>query len=197
MGNTVIIKPAPQDPLAVIKLGEVLNSIFPPGVVNVIIGSSPDIGAALVDSPDVNMISFTGSSMVGSKIMESGGKTMKRLLMELGGKGALIMTEDCDIQAAVGGIASVWGFHSGQICTAPTRVICHKSIYEETVNTLKATSEFMTVGDAREESTLVGPVITEAHRDRVEAFIQSGIDDGAEVIVGGERPDMNLSLIHI
>ena len=189
MGNTVIIKPAPQDPLAVIKLGEVLNSIFPPGVVNVIVGSSPDIGAALVDSSDVNMISFTGSSMVGAKIMESGGKTMKRLLMELGGKGALIMTEDCDIQAAVGGIASVWGFHSGQICTAPTRVICHKSIYEETVATLKAISEFMTVGDAREEGTLVGPVITETHRDRVESFIQSGIDDGAEVIVGGERPD--------
>jgi acyl-CoA reductase-like NAD-dependent aldehyde dehydrogenase len=186
MGNTVIIKPAPQDPLAVIKLGEVLNSIFPPGVVNVVVGSSPEIGAALVDSADVNMISFTGSSMVGAKIMESGGKTMKRLLMELGGKGALIMTEDCDIQAAVGGIASVWGFHSGQICTAPTRVICHKNIYEETVNTLKVTSEFMTVGDAREEGTLVGPVITETHRDRVEAFIQSGI----EVIVGGERPGL-------
>ena len=120
---------------------------------------------------------------------------MKRLLMELGGKGALIMTEDCDMQAAVGGIASVWGFHSGQICTAPTRVICHKSIYEETVATLKATSEFMTVGDAREEGTLVGPVITETHRDRVESFIQSGIDDGAEVIVGGERPDRDGYLI--
>ena len=114
---------------------------------------------------------------------------MKRLLMELGGKGALIMTEDCDVQAAVGGIASVWGFHSGQICTAPTRVICHREIYEPTIEALSAVSEFMTLGDAREESTLVGPVITESHRDRVEAFIQSGIDDGAEVVVGGERPE--------
>ncbi len=189
MGNTVVIKPAPQDPLAIIKLGEVLDSVFPPGVVNVIVGSSPAIGEALVDSTDVNMISFTGSSAVGSKIMEAGGKTMKRLLMELGGKGALIMTDDCDVQAAIGGIASVWGFHSGQICTAPTRVICHKNIYESTVEALKATSEFMTVGDARDEATLVGPVITETHRNRVEEFIQSGIDDGAEVIVGGERPD--------
>jgi acyl-CoA reductase-like NAD-dependent aldehyde dehydrogenase len=188
MGNTAVIKPAPQDPLAIIKLGEILNDILPPGVVNVIVGSSPDVGAALVDTKDVDMISFTGSSTVGAKIMESGGKTMKRLLMELGGKGALIMTEDCDVQAAVGGIASVWGFHSGQICTAPTRVICHRDIYEPTIQALKAVSEFMTVGDAREEGTLVGPVITESHRDRVEAFIQSGIDDGAEVVVGGERP---------
>jgi acyl-CoA reductase-like NAD-dependent aldehyde dehydrogenase len=188
MGNTAVIKPAPQDPLAIIKLGEILNNILPPGVVNVIVGSSPDVGAALVDTKDVDMISFTGSSTVGAKIMESGGKTMKRLLMELGGKGALIMTEDCDVQAAVGGIASVWGFHSGQICTAPTRVICHRDIYEPTIEALKAVSEFMTVGDAREEGTLVGPVITESHRDRVEAFIQSGIDDGAEVVVGGERP---------
>ena len=189
MGNTVIIKPAPQDPLAIIKLGEVLNSIFPPGVVNVIVGSSPEIGEALVASSDVNMISFTGSSSVGSKIMESGGKTMKRLLMELGGKGALIMTEDCDVQAAVGGIASVWGFHSGQICTAPTRVICHRDIYESTIEALKAVSEFMTIGDARDEATLVGPVITETHRDRVEAFIKSGIDEGAEIVIGGDRPE--------
>lgn len=189
MGNTVIIKPAPQDPLAIIKLGEVLNEVFPPGVVNVVVGSAPEIGAALVDSPDVHMISFTGSSPVGAKIMEAGGKTMKRLLMELGGKGALIMTEDCDVNAAVGGIASVWGFHSGQICTAPTRVICHRDVYDATVSALEATSAFMKVGDAREPDTLVGPVITETHRDRVEAFIQTGIDDGARVVVGGDRPE--------
>lgn len=190
MGNTVIIKPAPQDPLAIIKMGEVLDEVFPPGVVNVLVGSAPEVGAALVDSPDVNMISFTGSSPVGAKIMEQGGKTMKRLLMELGGKGALIMTEDADVQAAVGGIASVWGFHSGQICTAPTRVICHRDIYEDTISALEAVSGFMAPADPRDEATLVGPVITEAHRDRVEAFIQTGIDDGCRVVVGGERPDL-------
>ena len=89
MGNTVIIKPAPQDPLAVIKLGEVLSEIFPPGVVNVVVGSKPEVGSALVDSKLVNMISFTGSSQVGAKIFEQSGKTMKRLLMELGGKGRI------------------------------------------------------------------------------------------------------------
>ena len=189
MGNTVIIKPAPQDPLAIIKMGEVLDGIFPPGVVNVLVGSSPEVGAALVDSPDVQMISFTGSSHVGAQIYEQGGKTMKRLLMELGGKGALVMTEDCDVQAAVGGIASVWGFHSGQICTAPTRVICHRDVYDDTVAALEATSAFLKVGDARADDTLVGPVVTETHRDRVEAFIQTGVDAGARLVCGGERPE--------
>ncbi len=189
MGNTVVIKPAPQDPLAIIKMGEVLDGVFPPGVVNVLVGSAPEVGAALVDSPDVNMISFTGSSPVGARIMEQGGKTMKRLLMELGGKGALIMTEDADVSAAVGGIASVWGFHAGQICTAPTRVICHRDIYEDTIKALEGVAGFMQPGDARDEATLLGPVITETHRDRVEAFVQSGIDEGCRVVLGGERPE--------
>jgi acyl-CoA reductase-like NAD-dependent aldehyde dehydrogenase len=85
----------------------------------------------------------------------------------------------------------VWGFHSGQICTAPTRVICHRDIYADTVAALEGVSAFMKVGDARADDTLVGPVITETHRDRVEAFIQSGIDDGARVVLGGDRPDLD------
>ena len=115
---------------------------------------------------------------------------MKRVLMELGGKGALVMTEDADVNAACMGIATTWGLHSGQICTAPTRVICHRSLYEQTVDTLKAFAGFMKVGDGRDEGTIVGPVITETHRDRVEAFIAGGIDAGATAVCGGERPDL-------
>ena len=191
MGNTCIIKPAPQDPLGILLLAEAIEKAgFPPGVVNVLTGSGPEAPAALVDSPDVNMISFTGSSAIGAKIYENSGKTMKRLLMELGGKGALIMTDDADVGKAVGAIATVWGFHSGQICTAPTRVICHRSKYDETVEALKGVSGFLKVGDARDDDTLVGPVITETHRDRVEEFIQSGVDDGATMVCGGQRPDL-------
>ena len=191
MGNTCVIKPAPQDPLGILLLAEAIHDAgFPPGVVNVLTGSGPEAPAALVDSPDVNMISFTGSTQIGAKIYENSGKTMKRLLMELGGKGALIMTDDADVGAASQAIASVWGFHSGQICTAPTRVICHRSIYDQTVESLKAIAGFLKVGDALAEDTLVGPVITEVHRDRVEAFIQGGVDDGATLVVGGERPDL-------
>ncbi len=190
-GCTTIVKPAPQDPLGILLLGEAVQAAgFPPGVVNIINASGPEVPAALVDSADVNMISFTGSSPVGAKIMENGGKTMKRLLMELGGKGAAIVTDDADLSAAAGGIATVWGFHSGQICTAPTRVICHRSRYEELVETLKTYSQFMAVGDPRAEGTIVGPVITEVHRDRVEEFIKSGTDAGATLVCGGERPDL-------
>ncbi|HEX7095483.1 MAG TPA: aldehyde dehydrogenase family protein [Acidimicrobiales bacterium] len=191
MGCTVVIKPAPQDPLAILKFGELLQEAgFPPGVINIITGKGPETGAALVDSKDVNMISFTGSSAVGAKIYEAGGKTMKRLLMELGGKGALIMTKDCNFQSAISAIVSVWAFHSGQICTAPTRVICHRSLYDKTVEALKAAAGTLKIGDARERDTIVGPLISEAQRDRVESMIKRGLDEGGTLVVGGERPDL-------
>jgi acyl-CoA reductase-like NAD-dependent aldehyde dehydrogenase len=190
MGNTVVIKPAPQDPLAILKFGEMLQEVgYPPGVINIVTGKGPDTGAALVDSRDVNMVSFTGSSAVGVKIYENGAKSMKRLLMELGGKGALIMTHDCDVQAAVSAVASVWAFHAGQICTAPTRVLCHRSIYDRTVDALKNTAAVLKLGDATERDTIIGPVITETQRDRVEAMIERGVDEGGTLVCGGTRPD--------
>jgi len=191
MGNTCVIKPAPQDPLAVLEMAGVLNEVFPPGVVNVVTGEGVEASASLVESPLVDMVSFTGSTAVGTRIYEAGAATMKRLLMELGGKGALIMTEDADVGKAVAGIMTVWGFHSGQICTAPTRVICHESIYDQTVEMLSQFSGFLKVGDARDDDTHVGPVITDVHRDRVEAFIKRGVDDGARLVIGGERPDLD------
>jgi phenylacetaldehyde dehydrogenase len=191
MGCTTVIKPAPQDPLAILKFGEIIEEAgFPPGVINIITGAGPHTGSALVDSKDVNMVSFTGSSAVGVKIMENGAKTMKRLLMELGGKGALIMTEDCDVQAAVQGITSVWAFHAGQICTAPTRVLVHRSLYDQTVEALKGVAASLKVGDATARDTVVGPLITETQRDRVEAMIKRGIDEGATLAAGGSRPDV-------
>jgi phenylacetaldehyde dehydrogenase len=136
------------------------------------------------------MISFTGSSPVGAKIYENGAKTMKRVLMELGGKGALIMTKDCDVQAAVAAIASVWTLHSGQICTAPTRVICHRSLYDQTVSALRAAAGSLKVGDATQRDTIVGPLITEVQAGRVEAMIKRGVDEGGTLVVGGDRPSL-------
>jgi phenylacetaldehyde dehydrogenase len=189
MGNTVIIKPAPQDPLGSIELVRVLDEVgFPPGVVNLLTGSSPEVGAALVDSPDVDMISFTGSTVVGAKIFEAGGKTMKRLLMELGGKGAALVLADADIPGAIRNIMSVWAFHSGQICTAPTRVVAHRSVYQELVDGLAAAAGMLTTGDPLDPSTVVGPVISGAHRDRVESMIASGESEGAHIVVDGRRP---------
>ena len=100
------------------------------------------------------------------------------------------MTDDADVNAAVQAIASVWGFHSGQICTAPTRVICHRSLYDQLVSTLEAVSGMLKVGDPLDDDTLVGPLISERQRDSVEAFIRGGVDAGATLVAGGERPDL-------
>jgi acyl-CoA reductase-like NAD-dependent aldehyde dehydrogenase len=127
---------------------------------------------------------------VGIQIYESGAKTMKRLLLELGGKGACLVLDDADVKKAVAALASTWGFHSGQICTAPTRAVVHRSLYQHVVDALAATGPQLTVGDPLDPATVVGPVISEAQRDRIEGYIAIGADEGAEVVVGGKRPDV-------
>ena len=190
-GNTVIVRPAPQDPLAVIELVRIMTEEvgFPPGVIQVITGSTPATGEALVESPDVDMISFTGSTGVGTRIAEVGGRTIKRLLLELGGKGGALVLDDADVRTAVQMIGSVWTFHSGQICTAPTRAIVHRSIYDHVVEGLAKMATVLKVGDPLEKDTVVGPVISAAHRDRVEGYIKAGADEGGEIAAGGKRPE--------
>jgi acyl-CoA reductase-like NAD-dependent aldehyde dehydrogenase len=189
MGNTVVVRPAGQDPLAVIELVRMLEEVgFPPGVINVVTGSTPATGEALVASPDVDMISFTGSTAVGLRIAEAGGRTMKRFLLELGGKGAALVFDDADAATAVKAIGSTWAFHSGQICTAPTRAIVHRSRYDEVVEGLAKMAGMLPVGDPLDDTTIVGPLITGAHRERVEGYIRIGADEGAEVVAGGGRP---------
>jgi acyl-CoA reductase-like NAD-dependent aldehyde dehydrogenase len=190
IGCTVVIKPAPQDPLAVIELVEIMQEVgFPPGVVNIVTSSRPEPAAALTETRDVDMISFTGSTVVGQRIFQAGGMSMKRLLLELGGKGAAIVAEDADLAKAVAGLASVWGFHSGQICTAPTRAIVHRSRYDELVSALAAAAPTLKVGDPTSMDTIVGPVISAAQRDRIEGYIASGESEGAELVVDGRKPD--------
>ncbi len=109
-------------------------------------------------------------------------------MLELGGKGAALVLDDADIATAVGMIGSVWAFHSGQICTAPTRAIVHRSIYDQVVGGLSKMAGMLKVGDPLEADTVVGPLITSAHRDRVEGYIASGKDEGGEIVVGGGRP---------
>lgn len=191
MGNTVVIKPAPQDPLAVIRLVEVLDEVgFPPGVINIVTGSGPEVGEAIVASPHTDMVSFTGSTGVGQAIGEVAGRSMKRLLLELGGKGAALVFDDADLKRVIPQLVSTWAFHSGQICTAPTRIIAHRDVYEPLLAGMAQAAGQLKVGDPLEPDTVVGPVITEAHRDRVQAMIEQGKADGASVRAGGERPDI-------
>ncbi len=192
MGNTVVIKPAPQDPLGVLRMVELMNEAgFPPGVVNVVTGKEIAPSEAVVAHPRTDMVSFTGSTGVGQHIGSVCGAQMKRQLMELGGKGACIVFDDADLKAAIGGISSVWGFHSGQICTSPTRVIVQRGVYDHLVGGLQKAAGYMKVGDPTERETVVGPVISAAHRGRIEGLIESGVAQGATVALGGERPDID------
>ncbi|WP_190088413.1 aldehyde dehydrogenase family protein [Streptomyces melanogenes] len=191
MGNTVVVKPAPQDPLSVFRMAEALAEAgVPRGVVNVVTGSAPAVGEAAVDSPDVDMVSFTGSTAVGQRIAEVCGRGMKRQLMELGGKGAAVVFDDADVGAAVLGIGTTFSFYSGQICTAPTRVLVQRAVHDQLVEQLAAYIRYLKVGDPAAAGTVVGPVISAAHRDRVESYVELGRKEGARVVAGGERPPL-------
>jgi acyl-CoA reductase-like NAD-dependent aldehyde dehydrogenase len=190
MGCTVVVRPASQNPLAVIDLVKLMHDVgFPPGVVNVVTGSTPDTGEALVESRDIDMVSFTGSTGVGMRIGEVGGRTMKRLLLELGGKGGALVFDDANIKSAIGMIGSTWTFHSGQICTAPTRAIIQRGVYDQVVEGLSKMATVLKVGDPHEKDTVVGPVITAAHRDRIESYVEAGRAEGGDVLAGGARPE--------
>lgn len=188
-GNTVVIKPPPQDPLGMTELARIVASALPPGVVNFVCGSGPDVGEALTTSSDVDMVSFTGSSAVGSLIEQAAARSMKRTLQELGGKSANIVFADCDGSTALRSALSVFGFHSGQICIAPTRLLVEESIYEEFTSKMAQAASSMKIGDPNEEGVVVGPVISRAQLERIEGYVEKGVEEGATLACGGKRPE--------
>lgn len=190
-GNTVIIKPAPQDPLTTLELARLATEVgFPPGVVNTVSGIDPEIGRELVRNPGVHGIGFTGSPKVGVEIAQAAAAQLKPVLLELGGKGACVVLEDADLDIAANILAMTWRVHSGQICGAPTRAIVHESVRDALVERMKAVSQTLKVGPGDDPATTVGPVISGAHRDRIEGYIASARADGATAAVGGDRPDV-------
>jgi acyl-CoA reductase-like NAD-dependent aldehyde dehydrogenase len=191
MGNTVVIKPADQDPLGVIRLVELMHEAgFPPGVVNVVAAGAEET-AAMVDSPLVDMVSFTGSTAVGKKIAAAAGGDIKRLLLELGGKGAGTVFRSADLASATKGIGSTFTLHSGQICTAPTRMLAHRSVYDQMVERLAELARTAVVGDPTDPATDIGPMISAAHLARVESYVESARREGATIVTGGVRPPID------
>ena len=185
-GNTVVLKPAPDTPFNATRLGRLVleSTDIPAGVVNVVTASDPLVGEELTLSPKVDLISFTGSTAVGKRIMEKGAATMKRLFLELGGKSATIVLEDADLAGAcLIGIAPC--IHAGQGCAIPTRLLLPRSRYAEGVAILEAMYKGIVPGDPQEPGTLCGPVISAKQRKRVRGYIQKGIDEGAKLLVGG------------
>jgi phenylacetaldehyde dehydrogenase len=187
-GNTVVIKPAPVDPLGVAELCRIVAPVFPPGVINFVNGSGAEIGAALAESPDVDMISFTGSTEVGRRIQQAAAASMKRTLLELGGKSANIIFADADPQKALASAMSVWTFHTGQICIAGTRVLIEESIYKDFTARLAAAGARLKIGDPHDPEVKVGPLVSAAQRERVERYVARGLEEGATLACGGKRP---------
>lgn len=189
-GNTVVIKPSEHTPLSTLKLAEVCAEFLPEGVVNVVTGNGPNVGARLVAHRDVCMVSLTGDVATGRKIMEAVAPTIKRTHFELGGKAPVIVLKDADIAAAVEAIAEGGYYNAGQDCTAACRVYAHASIHDRLVAELEAAVRKIEVGDPAEPGTVLGPMITARQRDRVDGFVaRAAADTPAEIVTGGTRPD--------
>ena len=190
-GNTVVLKPAPDTPFNATRLGRLMleKTDIPAGVVHVVTASDPLVGEELTLSPKVDLISFTGSTAVGKRIMEKGAATLKRLFLELGGKSATIVLDDADLPAAcLIGIAPC--MHAGQGCAMPTRLLLPRSRYDEGVTLLQDMYAGIVPGDPQDPGTLCGPVISAKQRERIRGYIQKGIDEGARLVVGGtEAPE--------
>jgi aldehyde dehydrogenase (NAD+) len=193
-GNTVVLKPAPNTPYNATRLGRLIaeQTDIPAGVVNVVTASDHFVGEELTLSPKVDLISFTGSTVVGKRIMEKGAATMKRLFLELGGKSATIVLEDADF--AMGCMIGIGVcMHAGQGCAMPTRMLLPRSRYDEGVEILKGIYEGIVPGDPQDPGIICGPVISEKQRARVRGYIEKGIEEGARLVVGGAEPPDGLA----
>ncbi|MDB4868417.1 MAG: gamma-aminobutyraldehyde dehydrogenase [Cohnella sp.] len=188
-GNTVVIKPASLTPLTTIELARAAHEAgIPPGVLNVVTGPGATVGEALVQHPDVRMISITGDTQTGKKIMIQAASTVKKLHLELGGKAPFVVFADADLEAAVQGAAMGGFINSGQDCTAATRIYVEDSVYEEFLSKLAERVKRIRVGLPLDRDTEMGSLISWEHRDRVEAFVKRAVSAGAKVAVGGHRP---------
>jgi acyl-CoA reductase-like NAD-dependent aldehyde dehydrogenase len=188
-GNTVVMKPAELTPLSSLRLAELIASVgFPPGVVNIVPGFGNPAGAALAAHPFVAKISFTGSTAVGRRIVEASAGNLKRVQLELGGKGANIVFADADLDAAVAGSAFAIFHNQGQACIAGSRLILHSSIADEFVSRFVKLARSIRLGDPLDPATQMGPLTSAEHRDRVLSYIKVALDEGNQVLTGGSVP---------
>jgi aldehyde dehydrogenase (NAD+) len=189
-GCTVVLKPSELSPLSSILLAEMIDKAgFPPGTFNLVNGDGANVGAHLTSHEDVDMISFTGSTRAGVAITKSAADTVKRVSLELGGKGANIVFADADEKAVTRGVRHCFN-NSGQSCNAPTRMLVERSIFDQAVETARTVAEKTEVGPADIEGRQIGPVVSETQFNKIQFLIKRGIDEGAILIAGGlGRPD--------
>ncbi|HEY0279610.1 MAG TPA: aldehyde dehydrogenase family protein, partial [Solirubrobacterales bacterium] len=189
-GNTVVLKPSEFASASVIEFARMAQEILPPGVLNVVTGFGPEVGAALVAHPDVAKITFTGGTATARAIMSAAGQALTPCLMELGGKGAMIVCDDADIDAAVADALTGIYMANGEVCVAASRLLVQAGVHERFRESLLATAGKIRVGDALDPATEFGPLVSAAHRDRVAGCVDQARGEGAAVALGGERIDL-------
>lgn len=188
-GCTVVLKPSEIAPVNAMILAEIINEAgLPPGVFNLVNGLGPVVGEVLATHPEVDMVSFTGSTRAGKRVSELASQSVKRVALELGGKSASVILDDANFEMAVKGTVSACMLNSGQTCSAHTRMLVPAGRYEEVKLLAQAAISKFNIGPSLDETSKLGPLVSAAQRDRVLGFIRTGIAEGAEVIAGGAEP---------
>ena len=188
-GNTIVLKPAETTPLSTLKLAEMTVGLLPEGVFNVVTGYGDPVGKAIVQHPDVDMVSLTGSPDTGKWIAAAAAETLKRVHLELGGKAPVVVFDDVDMETAMETIAGTGYYNAGQDCTAATRVLASKGVYDDVVNGLVSQAQGLKLGDTLASDTTLGPLNSQRQRERVEGFLERRADR-VEVVTGGKEPDL-------
>jgi aldehyde dehydrogenase (NAD+) len=185
-GCTMVLKPSEVAPLNAVIFAEILAEAgVPAGVFNLVNGDGPTVGSVLSSHPDIDMVSFTGSTRAGILVSKAAAETIKKVSLELGGKSANIVLADADLNAAAAGAIGACFLNTGQSCNAPTRLLVHADQHDELVELLKAQVSGYSTGDPGEKATALGPVVSKTQFEKVQALIQAGIDEGATVEAGG------------
>lgn len=189
-GNTAVVKPSEITPLSTVALvGLIEEAGAPPGVVNLLLGAGSTTGAALVAHPDVDLISFTGGLATGERIMAAAARGVRRVALELGGKNPNIVFADTDLETVVDNALTAAFLHSGQVCSAGARLVVEESLHDSFVAALAARADRIRLGSGLDPDTECGPLVSAAHREKVERYIVVSLEEGATLLAGGRRPD--------
>ncbi|MGJ8514168.1 aldehyde dehydrogenase [Carnimonas bestiolae] len=187
-GNTIVIKPHELSPLVALRLGKLIDEAgIPAGVVNIVTGDGPGVGVPLVDHPDVPLITMTGSTPAGRKIMEAAAKNLKEVRLELGGKAPFLVMEDADLERAADAAVSARFMNNGQVCTSNERTYVHADVYDEFLAKVTEKVKALKVGDPTDESVDVGPKVSLDELEKVHAMVEKAVEQGAKLELGGKR----------
>jgi phenylacetaldehyde dehydrogenase len=187
-GNTIVHKPAPDTPLSALLMARILTEAgVPAGTINVLTGASPELGQALVGHPDVDKVTFTGSTTVGRSVAESAGRSLTPLTLELGGNAAQIVFDDADLDKAVGAAIKGFVFNSGQFCMGAPRLLVARPLHDTLIGILTEAVPGVPVGDPFDPATVIGPMAGERHLQNVERYVAIAREDGGKVVAGGQR----------